>query len=162
MPCHIILTIACNSATCVYGQQVTCPSHLGLALWWRPVYIFVALCMTIHFCQSYVFNYLGCSFSQFRCSNGQCISSSLRCNGRTGGCSDGSDERNCSKFLIYIDCFNSSSYIWTLLQFVQFPVKVEHFDATMVRVSAPLIAVMGIETALMAVMRLDVVSNQIM
>ena len=47
-----------------------------------------------------------------------------------------------------------------LLLFVQFPVKVEHFDATMVRVSDPLIAVMGTETALMAVMRLDVVSYQ--
>ena len=43
---------------------------------------------------------------------------------------------------------------------MQFPVKVEHFDATMVRVSDPLIAVMGTETALMAVMRLDVVSYQ--
>ena len=51
-----------------------------------------------------------------------------------------------------------SEHCW--LQFVQFPVKVEHFDATMVCVSAPLIAVMGIETALMAVMRLDVVSYQ--
>ena len=45
-----------------------------------------------------------------------------------------------------------------LLQFVQLPVKVEHFDAAMVHVLAPLIAVMGIETALMAVMRLVVVS----
>ena len=32
----------------------------------------------------------------------------------------------------------------------------EHFDATTVHVSDPLIAVMGTETALMAVMRLDV------
>ena len=58
--------------------------------------------------------YLGCSFSQFRCTNGQCVSSSFRCNG-IRGCTDGSDERNCSKFLIYFDCFNSSSYIWTLI-----------------------------------------------
>ena len=34
----------------------------------------------------------------------------------------------------------------------------EHFDAAMASVSAPLIAVMGIKIALMAVMRLDVVS----
>ena len=53
-----------------------------------------------------------------------------------------------------------SEHCW--LQFVQFPVKVEHFDATAVHVSDPLITVMGIETALMAAMRLDVVSNQIM
>ena len=32
----------------------------------------------------------------------------------------------------------------------------EHFDATMVHVSDPLIAVMGTETALIEVMRLDV------
>ena len=41
---------------------------------------------------------LGCTstFSRFRCSNGQCISSSSRCNGvRT--CSDGSDEMNCCR-----------------------------------------------------------------
>ena len=31
-----------------------------------------------------------------------------------------------------------------LLQFVQFPVKVEHFDAAMVRASSPLAAVMGL------------------
>ena len=46
-----------------------------------------------------------------------------------------------------------------LLQFVQLPVEVEHFDAAMVHVLTPLIAVMGIETALMAVMRLVVVSH---
>ena len=44
-----------------------------------------------------------------------------------------------------------------LLLFVQFPVKVEHFDATMVRVLDPLIAVMGIEIVLMEVTKLDVV-----
>ena len=36
----------------------------------------------------------------------------------------------------------------------------EHFDAAMVSASSPLAAVMGDEIALMAVMRLDVVSNQ--
>ena len=44
-----------------------------------------------------------------------------------------------------------------LLQFVQFPVKVEHFGATVVRVLDPLIAVMGIEIVLMEVTKLDVV-----
>ena len=39
---------------------------------------------------------------------------------------------------------------------MQFPVKVERFDAAMVSVSGPLTAVMEVETALMAVMRLDV------
>ena len=37
-----------------------------------------------------------CASSQFRCDNGQCISSSVhgQCDGRTGGCTDGSDERD--------------------------------------------------------------------
>ena len=40
-----------------------------------------------------------CASSQFRCDNGQCISSSVhgQCDGRTGGCTDGSDERGCRK-----------------------------------------------------------------
>ena len=50
--------------------------------------------------------YLDCSSTQFRCSNGLCVSSSFRCNGRTGGCSDGSDERNCSKFPIHLTVTN--------------------------------------------------------
>ena len=40
---------------------------------------------------------LGCSSTQFRCASGECIPIFARCTGiRT--CSDGSDERNCSKF----------------------------------------------------------------
>ena len=39
---------------------------------------------------------------------------------------------------------------------MQFPVRVQRFDAVMVSVSASLTAVMEVETALMAVMRLDV------
>ena len=38
----------------------------------------------------------GCTSTQFRCANGQCVSSLFRCNGQTGGCSDGSNEMNCS------------------------------------------------------------------
>ena len=70
----------------------------------------------------------------------------------------------------------SSSTIWHLLQrnsclaaitqlnqhyllyFVQFSAKVEPSDAAMVSVSSPLAAAMEIKTALIAVMRLDVVS----
>ena len=49
---------------------------------------------------------IGCSFSQFRCTSGQCVSSSFQCNGfRT--CSDGSDERNCRKFPFDFDCCSS-------------------------------------------------------
>ena len=43
------------------------------------------------------------------------------------------------------------------LQLVQLPVKVEHFYAAMVNESGLLTAVMEFKTALMAVMRLDVV-----
>ena len=45
---------------------------------------------------------LGCTSSQFQCTNGQCISSASRCNGvRT--CSDGSDEMNCCR--LYQNCY---------------------------------------------------------
>ena len=44
-----------------------------------------------------------------------------------------------------------------VIQFVQLPVKVEHSGAAMDNASDLLIVVMGLENALMAVMRLDVV-----
>ena len=72
---------------------------------------------------------------------------------------------NCSKCLNYLTVFNfcscgSCTRALYLLHFVQSPAKVEHFDAAMASVSGLLIAVMEAETALMAVMRLDVVSYQ--
>ena len=44
----------------------------------------------------YPWLYADCTSSQFRCSNGQCISSILRCNG-VPSCLDGSDEIGCSE-----------------------------------------------------------------
>ena len=41
-----------------------------------------------------------CTSNQFRCSNGQCISASLRCNG-VSNCMDGSDEIACSELMKY-------------------------------------------------------------
>lgn len=37
-----------------------------------------------------------CLSHQFRCRNGQCVSSAVRCNGQTD-CQDSSDEENCGK-----------------------------------------------------------------
>ena len=48
--------------------------------------------------------------------------------------------------------------IIVIMLFVQLPVKVEHIGAATDNVSNLLTVVMGSETALMAVMRLDVVS----
>ena len=39
---------------------------------------------------------LGCSSTQFTCSNRQCVPISARCN-NVVECTDGSDERNCGK-----------------------------------------------------------------
>ena len=51
----------------------------------------------------------------------------------------------------------SRYYLLNATLFVQFPVEVEHFYATMASVSGPeLTAVMGFETAVMEVMRLGV------
>ena len=49
---------------------------------------------------------------------------------------------------------------FTIFQFVQIPVKVEHFGATIVNASAPLISVIAFKTALMAVMRRDATALQ--
>ena len=51
-----------------------------------------------------------------------------------------------------------SAKIIVIILFVQLPVKVEHFSAAIDNVSNLLTVVMGLETALMAVMKLDVVS----
>ena len=67
----------------------------------KPVYIISAILAWSFNLAKYTV-YLGCNSTQFRCSNGQCVTSSFRCNGRTGGCSDGSDEKNCSKFLNHL------------------------------------------------------------
>jgi hypothetical protein len=50
------------------------------------------------FCSSFLLWYLdgedACKPEQFECANGQCMESSVRCNGRSE-CSDGSDEDGC-------------------------------------------------------------------
>ena len=49
------------------------------------------------FTHFHICKHLGCNSTQFRCASGECIPIITRCGGvRT--CSDGSDERNCSKF----------------------------------------------------------------
>ena len=47
-----------------------------------------------------------------------------------------------------------------MFQFVQITVKTEHFGATIVNASAPLITVIEFKIALMAAMRLDVIPPQ--
>ena len=65
-------------------------------------------------------------------------------------------------FLLILTVTNFCSLLavdsYFLLPFIQFPVKVEHFDAAMVSAPSSLAAAMEIKTALIAVMRLDVVS----
>ena len=43
---------------------------------------------------SYFCSFEGCSANQFTCNNGQCVTSTARCNG-LNECTDGSDELNC-------------------------------------------------------------------
>ena len=75
---------------CIYTQPVLCGN---------ATYTLVTVCIV-----TYLFilphTHLGCSSTQFRCTNGQCITTSNRCTGiRT--CSDGSDERNCRKLVVF-------------------------------------------------------------
>ena len=45
-----------------------------------------------------------CSFTEFRCANGRCVSRDFRCD-LEDDCGDRSDERNCSKFLVtFLPC----------------------------------------------------------
>ena len=102
-----------------------------------------------------------CQNGAFWCSSDRCISSSERCDG-VRSCSDGSDEMNCSKFFtvanlctkqLAVDVFQPQ-----FLQSLQLLVEVEHFDAVVVNVSLPPVTVIGLKTAWMAAMKLDVVS----
>jgi len=47
--------------------------------------------------------------SQFQCDNGNCASRSIVCNGFSGGCTDGSDERDCRK--CYLQLIESVNFI---------------------------------------------------
>jgi len=54
--------------------------------------------------------YVACSIDEWRCTNGQCISSYQRCDGNQVECSDGSDELNCGR-KYWIAYFTSFSYL---------------------------------------------------
>ena len=56
------------------------------------------------------FKHLGCSSTQFRCTSGQCVSTSSRCTG-INTCSDRSDEMNCSKLLLLVLVFPTRNVI---------------------------------------------------
>ena len=58
-----------------------------------------------------------CSSTQFLCANGQCASSSFRCNGLTGGCSDGSDQINCCRSPC--SCIHKVTYVYGTLHYIQ-------------------------------------------
>jgi len=47
--------------------------------------------------------------TQFQCDNGNCVSRSYVCNGISGGCTDGSDERDCRKS--YLQLIESVNFI---------------------------------------------------
>ena len=47
-----------------------------------------------------LWTHLGCSSTQFTCSNGQCVPISARCN-NVNECTDGSDEQNCGMKIVF-------------------------------------------------------------
>ena len=109
--------------TCgIYSVDVHCVGYIYIYIYMcvcvcacvnKPVHIFEAILTWSFSLAKHMLYLLGCSSTQFRCTNGQCVSSSFRCNGRTGGCSDGSDERNCCTFLNHLTVVNFCS-CWQL------------------------------------------------
>ena len=108
-----------------------------------------------------------CTSSQWRCSNGQCIPSSYRCDGGTPDCTDGSDEVNCGKcpklWVLYISLLSNENELlemWTTCHITWFLQHVPALSGRVVMdsVSHPPTVVMGAKTALMAVMNWTAVS----